>query len=86
MSARGGAAPEAVAASERGLRSTGSTEHTPLRELPAALLQRLAAHGITTCEAWRAIGAKRRMIWGVTRRASEQVDAAVAALLKRGRP
>jgi hypothetical protein len=48
----------------------------PWAALPSVIAQRLRAAGITTCEQWRALGVKRRM--------SEQIDAAVAALLKRG--
>jgi hypothetical protein len=84
VSARG-AAPGLVGRELRGGLRRGSTDHTSLQGLPAALLERLAAHGITTAEQWLALGAKRRRIFGITRKMCEQIDAAVSAL-KWGRP
>jgi hypothetical protein len=41
--------------------------------------QRLAREGITTVSHWRALGAKRRQIFGVTARMVREIDAAVKA-------
>jgi hypothetical protein len=56
------------------------TEATPLpEELPAAVLQRLAAEGITTVAQWRALGRRRREIFGLTARMVARVEAAMKA-------
>jgi hypothetical protein len=46
------------------------------------LIERLRAEGITSCEQWRALGAKRGRIWGVTRKICKRIDRAVAAAIK----
>jgi hypothetical protein len=56
---------------------------TPLPDtLPAAILERLRTNNITSCEVWRALGAKRGRIFGITRRMRNVIDRAVAAALK----
>jgi hypothetical protein len=49
----------------------------PVDHIPAAVLDRLAAEGVTTLEAWRALGSRRHQVWGVTRRVAEKLDALV---------
>ena len=59
------------------------TEATPLpAEFPAAALERLADHGVTTCEQWLALGSRRSQIFSVTRAMVAQIDAAVARALR----
>jgi hypothetical protein len=52
-----------------------------LAELPPAILERLAAEGVTTFEQWLALGSKRRAIFGITRATVRHLDA-----LARGAP
>lgn len=58
---------------------------TPLPELPTAILGRLKAERILTCEDWQALGLERGRIFGITRRMRKVIDAAVADALERGR-
>jgi hypothetical protein len=59
------------------------TEATPLpEELPAAVLQRLVAEGITTCEQWLTLRHRRREIFGITRAKVAQIDAAVTEAVR----
>ena len=51
-------------------------------ELPAAVLKRLDAEGISTCEQWLTLGATRSQIFGITRAKVAQIDAAVARTLR----
>ena len=46
----------------------------PSDQLSPAVFNRLAAEGIRTLEAWRALGRRRHKIFGVTRRVAEQLD------------
>jgi hypothetical protein len=88
MSAQGAAAGDELGGNLRGgniSRGSAATIAQPWDALPSVLAQRLCAAGILTCEKWRALGAKRRMIWGITRSMVEQIDAATAALT-RGQP
>jgi hypothetical protein len=50
-------------------------------ELPPRLIDLLHAEGISTLEAWQALGRRRRQIFGVTRAAVAQLDALVKASL-----
>lgn len=60
---------------------------TPLpTELAPAILGRLQAEGIASCEAWRALGPKCGRIFGITRKMRKRIDRAVAVALERGRP
>jgi hypothetical protein len=50
----------------------------PLAELPllpSPIIERLAAEGIDSLEAWRRLGRKRLRIFGITRRVVAQLDA-----------
>jgi hypothetical protein len=59
---------------------------TPLpADLPPNILERLCANNITSCEAWRALGAKRGQLFGITRRMRNVIDAAVTEALERVR-
>jgi len=49
--------------------------------VPEAIRERLADYGITGLAAWRALGRKRRQIFGVTARVVAELDA-----LARGAP
>jgi hypothetical protein len=80
-----GAAAEAGTSAHGKIDGNASTVAQSWAGLPPVIGQRLHAAGITTCEQWRALGAKRRMIWGITRSMVEQIDAATAALT-RGQP
>jgi hypothetical protein len=51
----------------------------PLPDLPAPILQRLAAHGITTAEHWVTLGRRRLLIFGVTRSMAAQIDTQIGA-------
>ena len=44
-------------------------------DLPPRLIDLLRAEGVSTLEAWKALGRRRRQIFGVTRAAVEQLDA-----------
>jgi hypothetical protein len=85
MRAQSAAAPVATGAHGK-IDGNATTIPLPWAALPPVIAQRLRAAGIATCEQWLALGAKRRLIWGVTRRASKQVDSAVSALLTQGWP
>jgi hypothetical protein len=50
-------------------------------ELPPRLVDLLRAEGISTLEAWVALGRRRRQIFGVTRAAVEQLDTLAKASL-----
>jgi hypothetical protein len=43
--------------------------------VPATLVARLSQHGVHSIKDWRALGRKRRLIWGVTRRMVAELDA-----------
>ena len=43
-------------------------------ELPAVILERLEREGVTTPEQWKALGYRRREIWGLTRAMVVLVD------------
>lgn len=59
---------------------------TPLPDtLRAVILERLRAHNLTSCQDWLALGAKRDRIFGITKKARKQIDAAVARALERER-
>jgi hypothetical protein len=51
-------------------------------DLPAAVLQRVAAHGVTTCDQWQALGRRRHRLFGITRRMVAEIDAAIAKALR----
>ena len=57
--------------------------HALPAELPQPLVARLNAEGVATLEAWVALGRRRRLIFGVTRSAVEQLDALAKAALKK---
>ena len=61
----------------------GDMTHELPAELPQPLVARLNAEGVATLEAWVALGRRRRMIFGVTRSAVEQLDALAKAALKK---
>lgn len=42
--------------------------------LAPAIIDRLTAEGITTASAWRALGRRRRAIFGITRAMVQQID------------
>lgn len=50
-------------------------------ELSPRLVDLLRAEGISTLEAWVALGRRRRQIFGVTRAAVEQLDSLAKAAL-----
>lgn len=50
-------------------------------EIPRPLIERLRAEGISTLEAWVALGRRRLQIFGVTRAAVAQIDALAKAAL-----
>lgn len=55
---------------------------TPLpAELPPRLLDLLRAEGVSSLDAWVALGRRRRQIFGVTRAAVEQLDSLAKAAL-----
>jgi hypothetical protein len=51
-----------------------------LTPLPAPIVERLAAEGVDSLEAWRALGPKRFQIFGVTRSMVRQLDALARAV------
>jgi len=53
-------------------------EHPLPHTLPAAVLERPASESIRTIEQWRALGRRRRSIFGVTAAMVRQIDQAVA--------
>jgi hypothetical protein len=76
MGARG-AAPEARDLGAAGS-STGSAPIlTPLPADIPPVLER-----VTSCEAWKALGAKRGRIFGITRRSPRIIDTAVGEALE----
>jgi hypothetical protein len=44
-------------------------------DLPVRLIELLRAEGVATIEGWKALGRRRRQIFGVTRAAVAQLDA-----------
>ena len=50
-------------------------------DLPPRLIDVLRAEGVSTLEAWKALGRRRRQIFGVTRAAVEQLDALAKSAL-----
>jgi len=57
-------------------------DHTLPEELPPRLIDRLLREGVTSLEAWTALGRRRKEIFGVTRVAIEQLDALAKARRK----
>jgi len=55
--------------------------HALPADLPHPLIERLRTEGVTTLEAWAALGRRRRQIFGVTRAAVAQLDALAKAAL-----
>ena len=53
-----------------------------LLDLPPAIVARLADEGVTTLEAWRALGRRRHRIFGITAVMVARIDKALAAALK----
>jgi hypothetical protein len=51
-------------------------------DLPTRLLERLRAEGVSTLEAWVALGRRRLQIFGITRAVVAQLDALAKASLK----
>ncbi len=56
----------------------------PWASLAPQIGQRLRAEGIETCAQWRALGAGRERIFGITGRMRLAIAAAIAAVLDRG--
>ena len=77
------AAPGELATLQAGRDINGSAATLPhplaASDLPGTLIERLARADITDFEQWRALGRRRRLIWGVTARMVDQVDAAARA-------
>jgi hypothetical protein len=60
---------------------------TPLPvSLPVAIVDRLRTNGLTSCQEWLALGAKRGQLFGITKKIRKQIDRAVAAAIERKRP
>lgn len=76
-----GAAPGDSRSTGRASASTGgvrSVSHPLPGTISPAILERLRVEGVESCEAWRALPARRRRaLWGITRRMCVDIDAAV---------
>jgi len=54
--------------------STGNANSLAHTALPPAILARLAAEGVETLEQWRALGRRRRQLWGITAARVAEID------------
>jgi hypothetical protein len=65
--------------SQSHLRAAPASTPFPFDQLEPHIAQRVRAEAIETCEGWRALGRRRKLIFGIVPSACARIDNAVRA-------